>query len=75
MKSKIPCEIIKDLLPLYVDELTSEVTDKEVELHVSECEDCNKSLQTMKNSDVVMDEEEEKEMQKKQNGCLRRPYK
>lgn len=62
MKSKIPCEIIKDLLPLYVDELTSEVTDKEVELHVSECEDCSKSLQTMKNPDVVMDEEEEKEI-------------
>lgn len=62
MKSKIPCDLIKDLLPLYVDELTSETTDKEVELHVSECENCNKSLQLMKNPDVTIPEDEEKEI-------------
>ena len=36
--SKIPCEMIQDLLPSYIDELTSEVTNREVEAHVSECE-------------------------------------
>ena len=27
--SKIPCEIIQDLLPSYIDELTSDVTNRE----------------------------------------------
>ena len=38
--SKIPCEMIQDLLPSYIDELTSEVTNREVESHVSECGLC-----------------------------------
>lgn len=62
MKSKIPCDVIKDLLPLYLDELTSETTDREVKLHVSECESCKRSLQLMKNPDMIIAEEEEKEI-------------
>lgn len=62
MKSKIPCNMIKDLLPLYLDELTSETTDKEVELHVSECEECGRSLQIMKNPDIHIEPDEEKEI-------------
>ena len=42
-KQKIPCEMIQDILPLYVDELTSEVTNKEIELHLAECEGCRES--------------------------------
>ena len=38
--SKIPCEIIQDLLPSYIDELTSDVTNREVEAHMEECEQC-----------------------------------
>jgi hypothetical protein len=40
MEYRIPCEIIKDLLPLYVDELTSEYTNKEVDNHLKECREC-----------------------------------
>ena len=45
--SKIPCEMIQDLLPSYIDELTSEVTNREVESHVSECGQCKKVLDEM----------------------------
>lgn len=62
MKSKIPCEMIKDLLPLYIDELVSETTDKEMKLHLSECETCSRSLQNMKNPEIMVAEEEEKEI-------------
>ncbi len=62
MKSKIPCEMIKDLLPLYIDELVSETTDKEMKLHLSECETCSRSLQNMKNPEIPIAEEEEKEI-------------
>lgn len=62
MKSKIPCEMIKDLLPLYIDELVSETTEKEMQLHLSECEKCSRSLQNMKNPEIMFDEEEDKEI-------------
>ncbi len=34
------CEIIRDLLPLYVDKVCSEETEKEVEAHLDGCEQC-----------------------------------
>lgn len=42
------CEIIKDLLPSYVDGLTSEETNKEVEEHIQGCSDCSRMLQDMR---------------------------
>lgn len=56
MKHKIPCEIIRDILPLYVDELTSEVTNKEVEMHLAECEECRESRKRLK-TDLEQDKE------------------
>ena len=60
--SKIPCEMIQDLLPSYIDELTSEVTNREVESHVSECEQCKKVLDKMRASDLEPTEKEVKEI-------------
>lgn len=37
---KIPCGIIRDLLPLYHDNVCSEESKDMVEEHLSECEDC-----------------------------------
>ncbi len=59
MNNKIPCEVIKDLLPLYIDELTSEITNKEIEEHVSECEGCKECLNSMRSPEVEIDVEEE----------------
>lgn len=36
----IPCDIIRDLLPLYVDDVCSEQSKKMVEEHISWCQDC-----------------------------------
>ena len=60
--SKIPCEMIQDLLPSYIDELTSEVTNREVESHVSECGQCKKVLDEMRASDLEPTEKEVKEI-------------
>ncbi|MGG0655469.1 zf-HC2 domain-containing protein [Rummeliibacillus pycnus] len=38
---KIDCEVIHDLLPLYVDNLTSKESNKLVNTHLMECENCN----------------------------------
>ena len=41
------CNIIKDLLPSYIDGICSEDTIKLVEEHLSHCEKCNFSLKMM----------------------------
>lgn len=44
---RIHCEIIRDLLPGYVEELTSEYTDKAVKMHLDTCEDCREIYKNM----------------------------
>ena len=42
--NKISCEIIKDLLPLYYDNVCSNDSKLLVEKHISECTSCRKYL-------------------------------
>lgn len=44
---KIPCEIIQDLLPLYLDGVCSEVSKKTIEEHLQDCEKCKEELRLM----------------------------
>ena len=45
---RIECDIVKDLLPLYVEQITSETSNKAVEEHLKGCELCSKAYQEMK---------------------------
>lgn len=45
---KVPCELIQDLFPSYIEGLTSDVTNTIVEEHVEECENCKNTLEMMK---------------------------
>lgn len=40
MRNEIPCEVIEDLLPLYVDNLTQSGTNQIIKEHLKECESC-----------------------------------
>ena len=42
------CEIIKDLLPSYIDELTSEVSNDAIREHLDGCENCRAYYEEMK---------------------------
>ena len=44
---KITCDIIKDILPLYVDDVVSMDTRTMVEEHLAECEKCKKEAEAM----------------------------
>ena len=44
----LPCEIIKDLLPLYAEEMASHATAQVVEKHLAHCRSCSTELQAMK---------------------------
>ncbi len=45
-----PCELVRDLLPLYVDGLCSAASRRLVEEHVAVCEDCGAMLKRLRNS-------------------------
>ncbi|MEG6523006.1 zf-HC2 domain-containing protein [Desulfotomaculum sp. 1211_IL3151] len=46
------CDIIKDLLPSYVDGLTSDESNREIENHIKDCLKCRGALEEMK-SEIV----------------------
>lgn len=46
---KIPCKVIKDLLPLYIDDVCSDESRKLIMEHLSECGDCKSELAAMQN--------------------------
>jgi len=52
---KISCDIIRDILPLYVENMVSEATKEMVDVHLQECNDCQEELTTLKRSTVPMD--------------------
>lgn len=47
---KISCSVIRDILPLYVENMVSEDTKEIVEEHIKDCEECKKELEEMKSS-------------------------
>jgi len=48
MKENKDCKIVQDLLPNYIEKLTSEETNSHIEEHLRDCEDCRKTLESMK---------------------------
>ena len=47
MKNDLTCEIVRDLLPSYVDGLTNDVSNQAVEQHMKICENCRKIYHEM----------------------------
>ena len=58
---KTNCNIIKDLLPLYVDGITSKESTQLIVEHLAECKNCKEALENMKEeirvSNIDIDEE------------------
>ena len=48
------CEIVRDLLPSYIDGLTSSVTNEEIEKHLDECVMCRQYYREMREKDFGM---------------------
>lgn len=44
----IPCGVIRDLLPLYAEDLAGEETKRLVDGHLADCPDCRKRLEELK---------------------------
>lgn len=58
------CEVIRDLLPLYLDGVCSEETKKIVEEHLAECGECQEYMQQLQ-TDLNMGKESVKDLDEK----------
>ena len=57
---KYQCEIVRDLMPLYLDDIASEQSRQMVEAHLSECKECSALFSQMKNDELEIKVKEEK---------------
>lgn len=56
------CDIVRDLLPLYIDEVCSPSSGKIVDEHLSQCDDCRTLLEKMRSNTVEQSLKSEKEI-------------
>ena len=55
------CEVIRDLLPLYADDVCSDRSRELIEEHLQECPDCSAMLEKLRTHEIETDLQEEKE--------------
>ena len=56
------CEIIRDLLPMYLEGLTSKESNMEIETHMEDCELCSQVLQQMQKEMKTKEEPEKRKI-------------
>ena len=52
------CDVIKDLMPIYIEKLTSEPSNRLIEDHVKDCTGCKQMLSKLQ-EDIIIDNNEE----------------
>lgn len=71
MKEQKICNIVQDLLPNYIENLTNEETNKFINEHLKECSECNQILESMQNNlksdDTIRDKKVVKYFKKYKN--------
>lgn len=58
---KTDCEVIRDLLPLYVDEICSDKSRELVDEHLGECAECGDLLKKLRETEIESDLKSEKQ--------------
>lgn len=56
---KISCDVIRDLLPLYCDDVCSQDSQGLVENHLKDCQECSELLEKMKTECRISSEQEQ----------------
>lgn len=69
------CNLIEDLLPLYVEGLVSDKTKKDIEEHLKECNKCSELLKTIQKDNTLFSNEkqssEETNNKEKEIKCIK----
>lgn len=73
MKYDLPCDVINDLLPSYVDKLTSDKSNDIIKEHLENCERCNSTYFAMLNDNesAVVNVNEQKLLRKTKNKIIK----
>lgn len=50
---KVSCNVVQDLIPLYVEDMLSDDSKKLVECHLDECQECQEYLKELQTIDIV----------------------
>lgn len=48
MEQRLVCDTVRDLLPMYIDQMTSDVTNRSMEEHMESCGECRAVMEQMK---------------------------
>lgn len=67
----VPCKVIKDLLPLYLDKVCSEESRNIVEEHLKECPDCRKFHDELVAADSIQIDPETAECERQKAASLK----
>lgn len=68
---KITCNIIKDLLPLYAENIANDDTKELIEEHLKECDSCMENLASMKQTQTIPQAQENEIIDKLKNNFIR----
>ncbi len=66
---KKECEVVRDLMPLYVEKLTRSGSDEFIENHITSCEECKEVLNELK--DDITDNIKQEEPAIKEKGSIK----
>lgn len=69
---EISCDIIRDLLPLYAEDLTSPDSNALIDEHLCTCDECTRQLGLLKRAQIVPVDVETKTLKKVGNAIRRR---
>ena len=64
MEQKLVCDTVRDLLPMYIDHMTSEASNESIEGHMENCQECRDALEQMRRPVRVEAAPEVKEFRK-----------
>lgn len=62
MMNKLSCNVVRDLLPSYIEKITSDSTNEEIEAHLNECRECREILRDMTGGEKNFNENSKKEI-------------
>lgn len=69
---KVSCNVIQDILPLYVENIVSEDSEQIIEEHLDSCEKCKKYLDEIKSPNTYVQNADEVPMKKLKSLLLRK---
>lgn len=70
----VSCEVIQDLIPLYVEDMLSEDSKKLVETHLDECEECREYLETLRTMNSLPIETDTQPLKKIQKNIQKKKW-